>query len=399
MAGLNVMLTVSCLEELAAAASQALAGQVVQCDFPGQTAQLLREPYGVVLGITPWNAPLILAARAAANPIIAGNTVVLKTSELSPVSNSIIAQVFAEAGLPKGVLNVIHASVADTPKVVESIIANPIVRKVNFTGSTRVGSIIGELCGRYIKPSVLELGGAAVVIVLEDADLEGAAKNAVYGSFLHSGQICMSTNNVLVHDAIADEFIKVVQKEMAKVQAGPSENPEDNLLRGVFTTSHASRMGDLVKDAVSKGAKVVVGDAAATSQLPAGSNVVQPVVLDGLTDEMNISSEEIFGPLMGIIRFKTDAEAVQLANKLEYGLSGAVHGRDLLRATKVARQLEINLVHINTFTLHDNAMIPHGGWKKSGYGRFNGFEGIREFTQTKCISFVDQSIAPPIPAL
>lgn len=191
------------------------------CDFPGQSAQVLREPYGVVLAITPWNAPLILATRAAANPIIAGNTVVLKTSELSPLSNSIIAQVFAEAGLPKGVLNVVHVAIHDTPKVskqfsltthsringffpsplgfqvVESIIANHIVRKVNFTGSTRVGSIVGSLCGKHIKPSVLELGGAAVCIVLEDADLELAAKNAIYGSFLHSGQICMSTNNVL----------------------------------------------------------------------------------------------------------------------------------------------------------------------------------------------------------
>lgn len=200
--------------------------------------------------------------------------------------------------------------------MVESIIANPLVRKVNFTGSTRVGSIVGALCGKYIKPSVLELGGAAVFITLEDADLELAAKNAVYGSFFHSGQICMSTNNILgeeylralnhlprpiiastdiflahdsvVHESVAGKFIQALQREMQNVRAGPSSNPTENVLRGVFSDSHASRVSGMVNDAIRKGAKVIVGDPAAAGKF-SGGNVLQPLILDGVKPSMRTS--------------------------------------------------------------------------------------------------------------
>lgn len=216
------------MRELVNVSESALADQEVETGFPGQTATIVREPFGVILGIAPSNAPIALAARAVTEAILAGNTCVLKTSEVSPTGNMVISQIFAEAGLPAGVLNVVHASTKDTPSVVEALIGNPLVRcaasicfegcislplimqippalyhrltiprKVNFTGSTRVGAIIASLAGKYLKPTVLELGGAAILLALEDADVEDAAKNAVFGGFLHSGQICMATNNVL----------------------------------------------------------------------------------------------------------------------------------------------------------------------------------------------------------
>jgi len=372
--GFDVGLAADVLEELAAA-STALRGEIAPSP-PGQRAYILREPFGVVFAIAPWNAPYTLGFRAVANPIMAGNTCVLKTSEFSPKVHTVIAQIFIEAGLPAGVLNIIHVDPKDAPKLVEQVIVHRAIGKVNFTGSTRVGAIIAETCGRNLKPVTLELGGAAPFIVLADADLEYAANAALFGGFFHSGQICMSTNSVIVHESVASEFTSHLNAHLPQLNAAA----DSNVLRGLFTTSSAQRVNGLVEDAIGKGAKVAAGNHGVDK------NVVQPIVLEGVTSDMRIYSEEIFGPVFNVIQFKDEQEAVRIANSTEYGLAAAIYSKDTSRAYSLATQIHAGMVHVNGATVHDNQTMPHGGFKKSGWGRFNGLDGLKEFSQSKVIT-------------
>ncbi|KAG8710428.1 hypothetical protein FRC09_000145 [Ceratobasidium sp. 395] len=356
-ANIDIMLTIAALDELAAAITQ-LKAEVVQ-PAPGQEGYIFR----VVLGIAPWNAALTLACRAISNPIMAGNTAILKTSEHSPRLHMAVAQIFAEAGLPDGVLNVVHVDPEQAPKLTEMMIAHPAIRKVNFTGSTLVGSKIAEVSGRHLKPVVMELGGAAPFIVLEDADVEHAVNNAVHGSFLHS-----------------DEFISTMKQYNLSASATPSSP-----YRGLFTSQSADRVRGLIGEAVTQGAVISIPSSDNTPDSPA-ANVVQPTLLDKVPESAKIISEEIFGPAVAIVRFTDEAEAVRIANARDYGLSAAVFSKDIARAFRIARQIEAGAVHINGSTIHDYPTLPHGGWKKSGWGRFNGLEGIKEFTQTKVIT-------------
>ncbi|KAB5588347.1 NAD-dependent aldehyde dehydrogenase family protein [Ceratobasidium theobromae] len=367
-ANIDLNLTIAALEELAAAITQ-LKSEIVR-PSAGQEAHILREPFGVVLGIAPWNAAITLGCRAVSNAIMGGNTTVLKTSEHSPRLHTAVAEVFAEAGLPAGVLNVIHVDPKDAPQVVEAMVANPAVRKVNFTGSTPVGAKIAEMAGRHLKPVVMELGGAAPLIVLEDADIEHAANNAVHGL----GQICMSTNVMLLHDSIADQFISTM-KQYRLIASSDT----DAAYRGLFTSQSADRIRGLIDDAVSKGATRTIGSDDPASGSPT-NNVLQPTVLDNTPESARIVTEEIFGPAVAVVRFKEEKDAVRIANDREYGLSAAVFSKDVARAYTIARQIESGAVHINGSTVHDTPTLPHGGRKKSGWGRFNGLEGI------KCVS-------------
>ncbi|CUA77254.1 aldehyde dehydrogenase [Rhizoctonia solani] len=369
---IDIMLTMAALEELASAITQ-LKAEIVR-PAPGQEGYIFREPFGVVLGIAPWNAALTLGFRAVSNAIIGGNTAILKTSEHSPRIHNAVAQIFFEAGLPAGVLNVIHVDPQDAPSVVESMVAHPAIRKINFTGSTPVGAKIAEMCGRHLKPSVMELGGAAPFIVLEDADIEHAVNNALHASFFHSGQICMSANVLLLHNSIADKFLTSMKSHALK--AGPTP---DASYRGLFTTPSADRVRALIDDALSKGASRLTGS-------PGFGNIIHPTILDHTPESARIVKEEIFGPAVCVIRFQDEEDAIRIANDREFGLSAAVFSKDLGRAFSVARRIESGAVHINDSTIHDCPTLPHGGWKKSGWGRFNGLEGIKEFTQTKVIT-------------
>lgn len=351
----------------------------------GQTAYVMREPYGVVYAGAPWNGPLMLGLRSVANPIMAGNTCVLKTSELSPKMHAVLGDIFAQAGLPAGVLNIIHVQPKDAPAVSEAIIAHPAVWKVNFTGSARVGSILAELCGRHIKPIALELGGACPFIVLPDADLEIAANAAVFGAMFHSGQICMATNSAVVHESVAEKFIELVAGHVNSLQAG-AESP---LMRGLFTAASAQRIDALVQDALDNGAKIVAG------KRDIQDNVFQPVVLAGLTRKTRIFQEEVFGPVLSILTYSDEKEALDIVNSLEYGLSSAIYSRDPARAFELAKRVRIGAVHINGPTVDDAQTRPHGGFRKSGFGRFNGVDGLREFTQTKIIT-VNAPVKMPI---
>ncbi|BCG81855.1 aldehyde dehydrogenase [Mesorhizobium sp. 113-3-3] len=378
-AGFNVMLAANMLREAAAMTTQ-ISGEIIPSDKPGTLAMAIRQPAGVCLGIAPWNAPVILGTRAIAMPIACGNTVVLKASEMCPGTHRLIGQVLVEAGLPKGVINVVTNDPRDAAAIVEALVAHPSVKRVNFTGSTKVGRIIAELAGRHLKPALLELGGKAPLLVLDDADIDAAVNAATFGAFMHQGQICMSTERLIVDEKVADEF---VSKLAARASQLPAGDPRGHVVLGSLISSQAAdKMEELVADAVAKGARLVAGGKRT-------GTVVEATLLDHVTPAMRVYAEESFGPVKPVIRVKGEDEAVRVANDTEYGLSSAVFSRDIKRAMAVAARIEAGICHINGPTVGDEAQMPFGGVKGSGYGRFGGKASIAEFTDLRWVTIED----------
>ncbi|ETA71690.1 MULTISPECIES: aldehyde dehydrogenase [Mesorhizobium] len=378
-AGFNVMLAANMLREAAAMTTQ-ISGEIIPSDKPGTLAMAIRQPAGVCLGIAPWNAPVILGTRAIAMPLACGNTVVLKASEMCPGTHRLIGQVLVEAGLPKGVINVVTNDPRDAAAIVEALVAHPSVKRVNFTGSTKVGRIIAELAGRHLKPALLELGGKAPLLVLDDADIDAAVNAATFGAFMHQGQICMSTERLIVDERIADEF---VSKLAARASSLPAGDPRGHVVLGSLISSQAAdKMEELIADAVAKGAKLVAGGKRT-------GTVVEATLLDHVTPAMRVYAEESFGPVKPVIRVKGEDEAVRVANDTEYGLSSAVFSRDIKRAMAVAARIEAGICHINGPTVGDEAQMPFGGVKGSGYGRFGGKASIPEFTDLRWVTIED----------
>ncbi|ESZ45907.1 aldehyde dehydrogenase [Mesorhizobium sp. RSR565B] len=378
-AGFNVMLAAKMLREAAAMTTQ-ISGEVIPSDKPGTLAMAIRQPAGVCLGIAPWNAPVILGTRAIAMPIACGNTVVLKASEMCPGTHRLIGQVLVEAGLPKGVINVVTNDPKDAAAIVETLVAHPAVRRVNFTGSTKVGRIIAELAGRHLKPALLELGGKAPLVVLDDADIDAAVNAATFGAYMHQGQICMSTERLVVDEKVADEFVAKLAARAAQLPAG---DPRGHVVLGSLISDQAAdKMEELVADAVAKGARLVAGGKRT-------GTVVEATLLDHVTPAMRVYSEESFGPVKPVIRVKGEDEAVCVANDTEYGLSSAVFSRDIRRAMAVAARIEAGICHINGPTVGDEAQMPFGGVKGSGYGRFGGKASIAEFTDLRWLTIED----------
>jgi len=385
-AGFNVMLASSMLREAASLTSQ-VSGEVIPSDRPGCVALSVRQPAGVVLGIAPWNAPVILGVRAIATPLACGNTVILKASEMCPATHRLIGTVMAEAGLPAGVVNVITNAPSDAGAVVGALIDHPAVRRINFTGSTKVGRIIAEAAARQLKPVLLELGGKAPLIVLDDADLDEAVNAAIFGSFMNQGQICMSTERIIVQDAIADAFVQKFTRKAASLPAGDPRSG-DVVLGSVVGPEVVARVKEMTADALAKGARLAVaGEARGT--------IMSATVLDRVTKGMRIYGEESFGPVVCIIRVKDDAEAVRIANDTEYGLTSAVFSENIRRALKMARRIDAGMCHINGPTVHDEAQMPFGGMKASGYGRFGGQAGVAEFTDLRWITIDTESVHYP----
>jgi benzaldehyde dehydrogenase (NAD) len=377
-AGFNVMLAAGMIREAAALTTQ-VAGEVIPSDVPGSLAMGVRVAAGVVLGIAPWNAPIILGVRAIATPLACGNTVILKGSENCPRTHQLIIEAFQEAGFPAGVVNYITNAPADAGAVVEAIVAHPAVRRVNFTGSTKVGKIIAMTCAKYLKPVVLELGGKAPMVVLDDADIDDAVNGAAFGCFANSGQICMSTERIIVDRKIADEFVKKFAAKASALPLGDPRKPEPVVLGSVIGMNTVNHCNALIDDALAKGAKLVCGGKADTTLMPA-------TVLDHVTPQMRIYHEETFGPVKCVVRVKDTEEAVACANDNEYGLSAAVFGRDIARAFNVALKIDSGICHVNGPTVHDEAQMPFGGVKGSGMGRFGGKAGIVEFTDLRWIT-------------
>ncbi|MBY3222737.1 aldehyde dehydrogenase [Rhizobium laguerreae] len=380
-AGFNVMLAANILREAGAMTTQ-ISGEIIPSDKPGTLAMGVRQAAGVCLAIAPWNAPVILATRAIAMPIACGNTVVLKASEQCPGTHRLIATALTEAGLPAGVINVITNAPEDAPEIVTALIAHPAVKRVNFTGSTKVGKIIAETCGKYLKPALLELGGKAPLVVLDDADIDGAVNAATFGAFMHQGQICMSTERIIVDETIADQF---VAKLAARASQLPAGDPRGHVVLGsLISLDAAKKMEELIADATAKGAKLVTGG-------KRSGTVVEATLLDHVTSEMRVYAEESFGPVKPIIRVFGEEEAIRIANDTEYGLSSAVFSRNVQRAMAVAARIESGICHINGPTVHDEAQMPFGGVKGSGYGRFGGKAAIAEFTDLRWITVEDSA--------
>ena len=377
-AGFNCMLAAGMLREAAALTTQ-VAGEVIPSDVPGSLAMGVRQPAGVVLGIAPWNAPVILAVRAIATPLACGNTVILKGSENCPRTHQLIIEALQDAGFPPGVVNYITNAPADAGAVVEAMVAHPAVRRVNFTGSTRVGKIIAMTCAKYLKPVVLELGGKAPMVILDDADIDDAVNGAAFGCFANSGQICMSTERIIVDNKIADEFVKRFANKARNLPLGDPRKPEPVVLGSVIGMSTVEHCNALIDDALAKGAKLVCGEKATSTLMPA-------TVLDHVTPAMKIYHEETFGPVKCIVRVSGVEEAVACANDNAYGLSAAVFGGDIARAYQVARRIDSGICHVNGPTVHDEAQMPFGGVKGSGIGRFGGKAGIAEFTELRWIT-------------
>jgi acyl-CoA reductase-like NAD-dependent aldehyde dehydrogenase len=373
----NLALGAATLREAASLITQIL-GTVIPSDKPGLLAMARRQPAGVVLGIAPWNAPVILGVRALAMPLACGNTVVLKASEICPRTHRLIGEVFRDAGLGPGVVNIVSTAPADAARVVAALIAHPAVRRVNFTGSTRVGRVIAEVAARHLKPCLLELGGKAPFVVLDDADLEEAARAAAFGAFMNQGQICMSTERIVVDEAVAEAFAeKLARRAAPLIAADPRQGPA--ALGTIIGPEAAERIDGLIKDAVLKGARILSGGRVR-------GTLIDATVLDHVTPAMRIYAEESFGPIAAIIRVRGVEEAVRVANDTEYGLASAVFGRDIQRAMAVAARIEAGICHINGPTVHDEAQMPFGGMKASGYGRFGGSAAIAEFTELRWIT-------------
>ena len=383
----NLNLAVGILREAAALTTQ-IGGEVIPSDKPGCLAMALREPVGVILGIAPWNAPIILGVRAIAVPLACGNSVILKASEISPRTHSLIIEAFDEAGFPDGVVNIVTNAPADAGDVVGALIDHPAVKRINFTGSTTVGRIIAKRAAEHLKPCVLELGGKAPLLVLEDADLDEAVKAAAFGAFMNQGQICMSTERIIVVDAVADAF---AEKFAAKAKSMAAGDPGDGTapLGAVVDQKTVEHVNRLIDDAVAKGAVLLSGGKVDSVIMPA-------TVLYHVTGAMNIYRDESFGPVVAMIRAQDEADAIRIANDSDYGLSAAVFTRDTARGLNVARQIKSGICHVNGPTVHDEAQMPFGGVGASGYGRFGGKAGIDSFTELRWITIETQPGHYPI---
>jgi len=383
----NLMLAVSMIREAASLTTQ-IAGEVIPSDKPGCMALAVREPAGVVLGIAPWNAPIILAVRAIATPLACGNTVILKASELCPRTHGLVVEAFVEAGFTGGIVNLITNAPKDAADIVGALIDHKAVRRINFTGSTAVGRIVAVRAAQNLKPVLLELGGKAPLLVLDDADLDEAVKAAAFGAFMNQGQICMSTERIIVMDIVADAFVEKFRAKVSTLRTGdPREGKTP--LGAVVDLKTIKHVESLVSDAVSHGAAEINGGASAGVLMPA-------TVIDKVTPAMRLFREESFGPVVAIIRAKDEAHAIALANDTEYGLSAAVFTKDTARGLRVARQIKSGICHINGPTVHDEAQMPFGGVKGSGYGRFGGKAGIDAFTELRWITIETQPGNYPI---
>ena len=373
----NVNLAAGMLEE-AAALTTSVTGEIIPSNVPGLTAMGVRQPAGVVLGIAPWNAPVILGTRAVAAPLACGNTVILKASEVCPRTHGEIVRAIQDAGAPEGVINLVTHEPEDAAEVVNELIAHPAVRRVNFTGSTRVGRLIAEQAARHLKRVLLELGGKAPMVVLPDADLDEAVAAAKFGAFMHQGQICMSTERVVVDRSVLDPFAEKLGERAAALKVGDPRDP-DTQIGPMVSAESAQRVGEMVQDAVSHGAEVVTGGEPDGELFP-------PTVLKGVTSEMRLYGEESFGPVVGVLGADDADDAVRLANDTEYGLAAAVFGADVPTALDVARRIESGICHVNGSTVHDEPQMPFGGVKASGFGRFGGTAAIDEFTELRWIT-------------
>jgi len=335
---------------------------------------VIKEPVGVVACITPWNFPLAMITRKAGPAIAAGCTVVLKPASQTPFSALALAELAERAGVPKGVLNVVTGSATE---IGGELTSNPIVRKLSFTGSTETGKLLMAQCASTVKKLSLELGGNAPFIVFDDADLDAAVEGAILSKYRNTGQTCVCANRLLVQDAVYDVFAEQLSVAVRKLK--PAPGLEAGATQGPLIDDRAvEKVESHISDATSKGAKVLVGG----TRHPLGGRFFEPTVLTNVTPSMAIAREETFGPVAPLFRFRTEADAIALANDTESGLAAYFYGRDIGRIWRVAEALEYGIVGINT-GLISTEVAPFGGVKESGLGREGSKYGMEEFLEIK----------------
>ena len=371
----------------AASLTTSITGETLPTDSLGKISMTVRQPVGVCLGMASWNAPILLAIRAIAVPLACGNTVVLKASELCPQTHQLIGEILCEAGFAEHVIQVVTNLPDEANDVVEALVGHRAVRRVNFTGSTRVGRVIAQLSAKYLKPCLLELSGKSPFIVLDDANLEAAVDAALYGAFMNQGQLCMSTEKIILQDAIAASFIISFVAKARLLTSNVTADTQAKL-GPLINIESGQRIQSIIDDAVEKGATILCGG-------QVNGLFLDATIIDNITPSMRIYSEECFAPIAQIIRCSTDEDALTLANDSDYGLSAAVFSQDTNRALNIARRIESGICHINSTTIADEAQAPFGGMKASGYGRFGSKAAIDEFTELRWITISEPSSASP----
>ncbi|MBT1702865.1 aldehyde dehydrogenase family protein [Chryseosolibacter indicus] len=353
-----------------------LNGLIIPSLTPGKESYVFRKPLGVIAVISPWNFPMYLSMRSIAPAIACGNTVVVKPASQSPVTGgTFMAKVLEEAGLPPGVLNIVTGR---SSVIGDYFTGHPVSKLVSFTGSTPVGKNIGKIGGEGLKKLALELGGNNPFIILDDANVDLAVKAAIFGRFMHQAEICMSTNRILIHKNIFEEFKEKFIAKASSLKYGDPRN-EDIAIGPLIDNKAVKRVLDLIDRSVKAGAKLEIGG-------KAQGNVLQPTILSNVTKDTPIFKEEVFGPAVGLISFSNDDEAIELANATEFGLSGALHTTNLQRGIRVAREVETGMIHINDQSVNDEPNTPFGGEKQSGVGRFGNDFIIEEMTTVQWVS-------------
>ena len=371
----------------AAGSAYAAMGEILPSDT-GAFAMGIRRPAGVVGAIAPWNAALILSARAIAAPLVLGNTVVLKPSELSPYSGGLLwGEIFTEAGLPPGVLNIVTHAPGEAGPIGDELVESPHVRRLNFTGSTETGRKLAEAAGRNLKRIVLELGGYNPLIILADADLDYAVNASAFGAFLHQGQICMSARRIIVERPIAERFIDRLSAKTAGLKAGdPREH--DTIIGPLISEGALELVKGRVADAVAKGAKVLAGG-------EASGPCFQATLLTNVPEDSEFARLETFGPVAAVEIVEDADEAVTRANATSYGLASGIITSDGDKGLQLAQRIQAGIVHVNDQPVGDEPQMPFGGVKDSGWGRFGGTAAIDEFTELHWVTV--QSGSHPFP--
>jgi vanillin dehydrogenase len=382
----NVGLAAAMFRAAGALALEPMDATVVSA-VPGLRSTAVRRPLGLCVGIAPWNAPVILATRAVVWPLAFGNTVILKASEQSPRVHAAIVQALVEAGAPAGVVGLITNDPKDAAEVVGSLIENPRTAHINFTGSTRVGRMIAAQAAPLLKPTLLELGGKAPLVVLDDADLDAATAAANFGAFMNSGQICMSTERIVVDRSVHDSFVARLVERADGLTAGSPFEP-GTMVGPLVGEPASAHLAELLEDARAHGATIHGGGHEGT--------LYRPTVVEGVTPEMRIYAEESFGPVVAVLTADDTDDAVRLANDTEYGLAAAVFGQDVDRALEVAGRIESGICHVNGATVHDEPSAPFGGVKGSGWGRFGSGQVLNEFTATQWVTVSEEARHYPI---
>jgi aldehyde dehydrogenase (NAD+) len=345
----------------------------------GKLSTAQRVPMGVISVISPWNMPCILTARGFAFPMAAGNTIVLKPSEDTPFCGGLFfAEVLEEAGVPPGVFNVVTSSRDRVAEMGDELVENLLIKGISFTGSTPVGRSIAAKAGAHLKKCCVELGGKDSLIVLDDADMERATSSASFGGFMHQGQICMSVEKVLVHESIYHDFLAQLKARVAKLKMGDTGD-KSNVIGPLINDRQVERVASQIEDAVAKGAKVEIGGGVS-------GRFVQPTILTNVDTSMKVWQDETFGPVVVVVPFSTDDEAIALNNDTEYGLSSGIITRNEARALAMSKRLETGMCHVNCSSVNDEPHVPFGGSKASGVGRHGGRWSMETFTETRWIT-------------